>query len=234
MLLATRQGGRAARRLDGQGDIPRIGCRLARRQQHRQGLDGVDRRDLGGTGGQDRERIGRHAPAQLDHAAEVRDVGSQAWLGDAAGRTVQQPERPVGLPGKPGGVRGVRQPAAAQLLGGGERSRALQRPRGGRVPAAAPGPLGRAFELVGDLGGGLGGRGRPMPGATVGVLLAFERSRELLMDRLPLAERRPRYTAERTSGWWNRMRPSAMRTSPAVSAIPNAWTPVPAPAQHGG
>jgi hypothetical protein len=119
----------------------------------------------------------------------VGDVGSQAWLGDAGGSTVQQPERPVRLPGKPGGVRGVGQPAAAQLLGGGELGRPLQRPGGSGVPAAAPGPLGRAFELVGDLGVGLHGRGRPVPGATVGMLLALQRGRERPVDGLPLVDR---------------------------------------------
>src|SRR6266508_1986837 len=37
----------------------------------------------------------------------------------------------------------------------------------------------------------------------------------------------PRYTAERTSGWWNHMRPSAMRSSPAASATPNACASTP-------
>jgi hypothetical protein len=189
-LLVIGEGGRAARRLDRQGDIPRIGCRLARRQQHRQRLDGVDGRDLGRAGGQDRERIGRHATAQLDHTAKVRDVRPQVWPRTTEGRAVQQPECPVRLPGEPGGVRGVHQPAAAQLLGRGELGRALQRPGGGGVPAAAPGPLGRAFQLVGHLGVGLHGRGRPVPGTTVGILLAHQRRRQRLVDGLPLAERR--------------------------------------------
>jgi hypothetical protein len=130
-------------------------------------------------------RLASIDPRRWGHGGLAAGVG-----GELVG-PLQQGRGPVGLPGQPGRVGGVPEAAAAQLLGGGELGRPLQRPGGGRVPAAAPGPSGRAFQLVGHLEVGLDGRGRQMPGPAVGMLLATERGCERPMDCLPPVERRP-------------------------------------------
>ena len=120
-------------------------------------------------------------------ATSARRPGSRtsAWLhgpvARAPGLAAQQARRrPRRRPGRR--LRG---------LGGREPRPSAQAPRGRRVPAAAPGPLGRAFELIGDLRVGLDRRGRPMPGAPVGMLSPNNAAASALVDGPPLAERGP-------------------------------------------
>ena len=151
------------------------------------------RRQLRGASGSRAAPTRCSTRSATSKASRVREQQRVPGLGDGP---VDQAACPVRMRGDPRGHgAGEQVPRARARTSSAELGGTSPRRRGGLVTAATPGPFGRLDQVGDDRLVRFDHRRGPVPGPTVGVLLAGQHGRERGMDAAPLPARSRRRTS---------------------------------------